>query len=82
MVWFVLLAHCVSGLKPLDDSLTTMNFKKGFVLDLIEQYQPKIVRMWDDRANHVERFTAWLEKMDRFDSEATLVEQIESLIVL
>jgi len=55
----------VLGFKPHDneETITTMNFKKEFMKDLINNYNPKKVNVWEDRPSHVAKFKELFQKM-------------------
>uniref|UniRef100_A0A6B2L658 Swiss Army Knife RNA repair protein HAD domain-containing protein n=1 Tax=Arcella intermedia TaxID=1963864 RepID=A0A6B2L658_9EUKA len=43
------------GFKPLTE-VTTMNFKKQYLRDLVSKYNPKEIYIWEDREKHAKEF--------------------------
>eukprot|EP01122_Echinamoeba_exundans_P004749 TRINITY_DN14990_c0_g1_i1.p1 TRINITY_DN14990_c0_g1~~TRINITY_DN14990_c0_g1_i1.p1 ORF type:complete len:452 (-),score=98.70 TRINITY_DN14990_c0_g1_i1:39-1370(-) len=47
------------GLKPVESSLATMDFKQEFIKTLVRECKPKFVNIFEDREDHVKKFTSF-----------------------
>lgn len=47
------------GLKPTDGGKTTMDFKQDFIRNLVKDCKPKFVNLFEDRVDHVKKFTSF-----------------------
>lgn len=50
------------GLKPVGTDLATMDFKQEFIRGLIRDFKPKFVNIFEDREEHVKKFTTFFAK--------------------
>jgi hypothetical protein len=47
------------GLKPVESALATMDFKQDFIRQLVRECKPKFVNIFEDREDHVKKFTSF-----------------------